>query len=79
MAFRTPGMQVLELVPSNNFYPYYYTLADAAGHHYSYLIGQSDVECPKGAVGPSTANFVIDEAQFVAALDIVIEDSVRAA
>ncbi len=75
MAFRTPGMQVLELVPSDHVHPYYYTLADAAGHNYSYLIGKSEVERPKGAVGPSYANFSIDAADFGAALDIVILDA----
>ena len=77
MAFRTPGMQVLELIPSDHVYPYYYTLADAAGHHYSYLIGKSEVERPKGTFGPSAANFFIDESEFGAALDTIILDSVR--
>jgi len=77
MAFRTPGMQVLELIPSDHVYPYYYTLADAAGHHYSYLIGKGEVERPKGTFGPSAANFFIDESEFGAALDTIILDSVR--
>ncbi len=79
MAFRTPGMQVLELIPSDHFYPYYYTLADAAGHNYSYLVGTSESKRLEGNTAPSTANFLIDPTDLESALEAIIADSIDAA
>lgn len=44
LAFCKPGTQVLELIPSAQAYPHYFTLSVAAGLTYDCVIGLSDVE-----------------------------------
>lgn len=68
LAFCQPGTVVLELLPSDHLYPYYYTLADAAGLAYGYLLGESTHQRRQGAWGPSAYDFSINEAEFERAL-----------
>jgi hypothetical protein len=68
IAFCSPGTKVLELVPSDHVYPYYYSLADAAGLEYHSLVGQSLEMRPLDSFGPSPVDFTVDAAEFRAAL-----------
>jgi len=68
LAFCQPGTKVLELIPSDHVYPYYYTLSDAAGLEYGCLIGRSTNERNPDAWGPSPYNFSVDEDEFDNAL-----------
>jgi len=70
IAFCSPGAKVLELIPSDHVRPYWYTLSEAAGLEYSYLVGPSTEERPRSNVWPrpSPYDFTIDEEEFEAAL-----------
>ena len=72
IAFCQPGTRVLELIPSDHLYPYFYTLADAAGLDYGYLIGKSTHQRAPSSRGPSNFDFYVDEAELVDALDKII-------
>jgi hypothetical protein len=71
IVFCPQGAKVLELLPSDHIHPYYYTLADASGLDYSYLVGQSAGQRPPGAFGPSPFDFSIDPSEFRAALEFL--------
>ena len=47
LAFCQPGTKVLELMPTDQEEPHYYTLSDAANLEYGYLAGRSINERPK--------------------------------
>lgn len=55
-----PKTKVLEIVPSDHVYPYYYTLSDSAGLNYGYLVGSSSHRRPAGSWGPSPYDFRVD-------------------
>jgi hypothetical protein len=61
LAFCQPGTKVLELIPSDHVYPYYYTLSDAAGLEYGCLVCRSTNERDADAWGPSSSNFYVNE------------------
>ena len=58
--FAPPGARVLELPPSDQVHPYYFTLALAAGHAHSFLPCRSEGERPAGSFGPSPFPFRVD-------------------
>jgi capsular polysaccharide biosynthesis protein len=60
LAFCAPGTRVIELVPTDHVFPYYFTLAESAGLHYGYLAGHSTERRPEGTWGPSPFDFRID-------------------
>jgi len=60
LAFCPPGAKVLELMPSDHIYPYYYTLSLASGLAYHCIFGESSNVRPRGSVGPSPYDFVVD-------------------
>jgi capsular polysaccharide biosynthesis protein len=68
LAFCQPSTRVLELIPSDHVYPYYYTLSDSASLDYSYLIGESAQTRAPGAWGPSPHDFHVDPVVFREAL-----------
>jgi capsular polysaccharide biosynthesis protein len=68
LVFCPAGAAVLELLPSDHVHPYYCSLSQAAGLRYGYMMGQSERQRPKRAVGPSPYDFVVDEQQFVRGL-----------
>lgn len=68
LAFCNPGTKVLELIPSDHIYEYFYTIADSAGLNYACLVGESASMRPKGAKGPSLVDFYVDPGQFSAAV-----------
>jgi capsular polysaccharide biosynthesis protein len=71
LAFCRPGTRVLELLPTDNAYPFYYSLASAGGLTYGYLAGESRGKRAPGSFGPSPHDFVVDPGEFTAALDDV--------
>ena len=68
LAFCQPGTKVLELIPTDHVYPYYYTLSDAAGLEYECLVCQSTDDRASDAWGPSPHDFYVNEDEFDRAL-----------
>jgi hypothetical protein len=68
LAFCRPGTRVVEIVPSDNAYPFYYSLAVAAGLDYGYVVGRSVMKREPGAFGPSPYDYEIDLDELRAAL-----------
>jgi capsular polysaccharide biosynthesis protein len=60
LAFCCPGTCVIEIIPTDHVYPYYFTLSSSAGLNYSYMAGVSVSHRGNGAFGPSTANVKVD-------------------
>jgi capsular polysaccharide biosynthesis protein len=73
LAFCQPGTKVLELLPSDHVHPYFYTLSEAAGLSYSYLLCRSLGERGSDAWGPSAVDFVVDEQELTVALDRLLD------
>ena len=71
VAFCRPGACVLELIPEDHVMPYWYTLSEAGGLRYGYLIGDSHAS----SLGASKSDLSIDVVDFGAAL----ADTVQAA
>lgn len=71
LAFCRPGTRVLELTPSDQAYPFFYTMAVHGGLTYDCLIGKSDCETfqPPGKTWNSPSDFTVDVAAFGQALD----------
>ena len=69
LAFCKPGTRVLEIVPTDNAHPFYYSLAVGAGLDYAYVVGQSVVDRPLDVFGPSPYDFELDAEELEAALD----------
>jgi capsular polysaccharide biosynthesis protein len=69
LAFCRPGTKVLELIPTDHIYPYFYTLSEATGLDYGYMLCPSTQEREVGARGPSPFDFTVDESELSAALD----------
>ena len=67
LAFCQPGTKVLELIPIDHPYPYYYTLSDAANLKYHCLVCKSEYE-REDKTGPSFSNFYVNEKDFDHAL-----------
>jgi capsular polysaccharide biosynthesis protein len=76
LTFCKPGTQVLELLPSAQAFPHYFTLAVVGGLSYSCLIGPSDVEHEPHhpmQLRNSPHPFVIEPTAFVEALGRIRE------
>lgn len=68
------GTHVLELVPSDHVYPYYFCLADSLALKHSYLVGLSLNPKSQKKIGPSFSNFYIDPLEFENALSKIIAE-----
>lgn len=68
IAWCRPGTKVLELLPSDHVYPYYYTLSESAGLEYGCLVCRSVTERPPGTRGPSLSDFHVDLEELAAAV-----------
>ena len=68
LAFCRPGTKVLELMPSDHIFPYWYSLSCAADLDYHLMIGKSEAERPEPKIGKSPYNFFIDVDMFENAL-----------
>lgn len=73
LAFCQPGTKVLEFLPTDHVYPYFYTLSEAAGLKYNYLLCKSLEERGFEAWGPSLVDFVVDERKLKEALDQLVD------
>ena len=71
LAFCQPGTKVLEFIPTDHVYPYYYTLSDAAGLEHRCLVCRSTEERGPDAWGPSVFDFQVDEHELIHALDVI--------
>jgi len=60
VVFCRPGTRVIEIVPTDNAYPFYFSLAVAAGLEYSYLVARSVQERGASAFGPSPFDFDLE-------------------
>ena len=60
LVFSQPGTPVLELVPTDQIHPYYFTLAQAAGLDHAFLPCRSAEERPPGDFSPSPYPFRVD-------------------
>jgi capsular polysaccharide biosynthesis protein len=60
LVFCRPGTRVVEIVPTDNAHPFYFSLARAAGLDYAYLMGRSTANRSRDAFGPSPYNFDVD-------------------
>jgi hypothetical protein len=69
IAFCNRETQLLELMPSDHQYEYFYTIADSAGLDYACLLGDSEEIRSSGSKGPSSANFYIDSIIFKETID----------
>jgi capsular polysaccharide biosynthesis protein len=69
LAFCRSGTKVLELLPTDNAYPFYYSLSIAAGLDYGYLGCKSTDDRPADAFGPSPFDFSVDLDELDTALD----------
>jgi len=71
IAFCKPSAQLLELFPSDHVFSYYYTLAEASGLGYSYLVGESTGRRAVATFGPSPFDFRVDPHEFREALRLL--------
>ena len=71
LAFCRPGTCVLELIPEDHVMPYWYTVSEAGGLRYGYLVGDAH----PSPLGASKSDLTVDAQDFSAAL----ADTVRAA
>jgi capsular polysaccharide biosynthesis protein len=71
LVFCRPGTKVLELVPTDHAYPYFFTLSVGAGLHYDCLMGPSDHETIRPLVSrwTSKSDFTIDPVEFARPLN----------
>ncbi len=76
LAFCRPGTRVLELIPSDHDYPYFYTLSEAAELRYGCLMGRSTNQRAPSAFGPSPYDFHVDEHEFEDAIAQITDASV---
>jgi capsular polysaccharide biosynthesis protein len=75
LVFCQPGTSVLELVPTDHVYPYWYCASVAAQLKYSYLACRSTSHRPPDALGPSPYDFTVDLAELSTALDHLLESA----
>jgi capsular polysaccharide biosynthesis protein len=68
IAFCRPGTRVVEIVPTDNAYPFYFSLAVAAGLDYGYIAARSVEERGRDAFGPSPFDFELPLHELAATL-----------
>lgn len=68
VVFCRPGTNVLEIVPTDNAYPFYFSLAHAAGLEYSCLVAPSVGQRDPDAFGPSPYDFEVELDELAAVL-----------
>ena len=73
LIFCPPTARIVELIPSDHPYPYWYAAATVRGLDYRYLSCPSVDHRPAGALGPSFYDFECDPTLLGAALDILLD------
>ncbi|HTD37652.1 MAG TPA: glycosyltransferase 61 family protein [Candidatus Limnocylindrales bacterium] len=71
LVFCRPGTRVLELIPTDHVFPYFFAIAEAADLEYAYLAGESLSIRADNEIGPSPFDFRVDEASFRKALQVL--------
>jgi len=71
LVFCRPGTKVLELVPTDHAYPYFFTISIGAGLHYDCLLGRSDHETIRPLVSrwTSKSDFTVEPIEFARSLN----------
>jgi capsular polysaccharide biosynthesis protein len=72
IAFCKSNTKVLELMPSDHQFPYYFTLAGAGQLDYHCLIGDSLGKRSEGSFGPSPFDFWVEPNEFEATLQLMV-------
>jgi hypothetical protein len=70
MVFAPPGAHVVEILNPQWLYPFYWSLSQAAGHHYVPLVGSVGGKSLASSPVP-TSNFIVDLAQLEESIDAV--------
>lgn len=70
--FCDPGTKIIEIVPSDHIYPYWYAAADSADLLYSYVIAPSEQERDPSNFGPSPYGCNVDLVEIEEALDALL-------
>lgn len=68
----TPGTRVLEILPTDHTYGYWFSLASAAGLQYWAMLADSSGRREKGDKGPSAFDVSVDLERLDRALDVVL-------
>ncbi|XGV98164.1 MAG: DUF563 domain-containing protein [Leptolyngbya sp. BL-A-14] len=75
LVFCQPGTKVLELIPSDHVFTYYFSISEAAKLQYGCLICPSLEERSPSSFGPSPFDFHVNLQEFEAALDAMLTNS----
>jgi capsular polysaccharide biosynthesis protein len=75
--FCKPGSWLIELVPSDHIYPYYYCMAGSSNLKYAYLVGKSKSHREKGTWGPSSADFSVDTHALIAGIESITDQTMH--
>ena len=73
VVFSHKDSRLLELIPSDHIFPYWFSLTNAVGLKYYYLVGKSLFE-RSNKLGPSPYDFYIDENEFTDGLNLLLKD-----
>lgn len=68
LVFCQPGTKVLELIPTDHPFGYFYTLSQTNNLNYAYLMGQSEHVRKKITSSPSKYDFTVDLSEFEATI-----------
>ena len=68
LVFCQPGTKVLELIPTDHPFGYFYTLSQTNDLNYAYLTGQSEHVRKKITSSPSKYDFTVNLSEFEAAI-----------
>lgn len=77
LVFCRAGTRVLELIPSDTPWPFYYSLCASAGMPYGVVIGKSQRERKRKIEVPTNAPLTVPMPEFRAALDVLLATAVR--
>lgn len=72
LVFCKPGTKILELVPTDHTFPYYYAMSWACGLNYNYIGCESLSHRADNSIGPSHSDFNVDEDVFRDALEALV-------
>lgn len=74
IVFCQPNTQILEFLPSDHVYPYFYSISQAASLRYGYILCPSLGERKAGAFGPSPFDFTVPESELENALKRIFSE-----
>jgi capsular polysaccharide biosynthesis protein len=77
LVFCQPGTRVLELLPSDTPWPYYYSLCSSAGMPYGVIVGKSQRERRRRVEMPTNAPLTVPIAELREAIDVLLATKVE--